>query len=196
MNPPGKMITARLEAEDQATLDEIVRRLKTSQTHAIRLALHALRIQAGLIRDDAIRLVERVARIAGDDAVLLFTVHHDPERGYSIAVTVNDRQLDDVSVEIRTALIESAPPEGNVFTVHKPDSVSIVMRDAMTKARYAIGEIDLEDGATTTLSLRELPLRIVGGTPDDRTPEQRLSDTRMSIEILRAAGGLPEDDDE
>ena len=76
-----------------------------------------------------------------------------------------------------------------------PANVEIIARDDHTGARYNIGEIALEEGASLGVPARELPLRIRGARLDNRTPEQRLADVRMSLAILRAAGELPGDGD-
>jgi hypothetical protein len=86
-------------------------------------------------------------------------------------------------------------PDAGHYVVSPPETITVGLYDLLTRARYSIGEIDLEEGATLSLPARDLPTRISGGVLDDRTPEQRLADTRMSLEILRAAGRLPDDGD-
>ena len=195
----GIQITARLDAEAAETFDEIARRLGTTRTHAIHLAAHALRVQTGLIRDDAIRLVERAARIGGDDAEIVLTVTHDDDtEGYGVAVTVNGQPLEDVKATIFAAMAEipgAGDPEAGHYVVKPPETITVGLYDLTTKARYSIGEIPLEEGATLTVPARDLPVRLAG-VPDDRTAEQRFADTRMALQIMRAAGRLPEDDAE
>jgi Ribbon-helix-helix protein, copG family len=196
MTSPTTQITARLEVEDLETFDEIARRLDISRSHALRLGAHVLRLHTGLINDDAIRLVERAAQLGGDDAELVFTMRHvkrdETNIDVTTDVTVDGRPLPGVRPQLMfaSAPLTQDPDENRILA---PQEATIILHDDFTDANYTIGAIPFEDGAEISFPARELPLRIAGARLDDRTPEQRLSDTRMSLEILRAAGKLPED---
>jgi hypothetical protein len=186
----------RFRQAELAALDEIARRLKASRTETLRLAIHSLRRDLGLLKDDVIDLHERLAREQGDDAELVFTVA-SVER-LAVDVRLGDGEpRDDLRANLLYAMAGFVDDAG-VDHLELPPEGAIVMKDLDTGAWYTIGQVELREGAERRVPIRDLG-ELRQGVRDDRTPEQRRRDLEMNAwlrRIIREHRGLSEPDDD
>jgi hypothetical protein len=175
-----KMTTFRLSEAEIEDLDEVAERLGVNRTEAVRHAIFELRRATGLLREDVVRLHERLAREAGDDAELVFAVASIDRQ--AVEVWLGGKLRDDLQAHVLYAM---AAFEGQPLEM--PPEGSIVMKDLDTGAWYTIGRVELCQGAEKRVPIRDLA-DLQQGAHDERTPEQRRGDLAMSARIRRAAG--------
>jgi hypothetical protein len=182
-----KMTTFRLSDTELEQLDEVAHRLGVNRTDAVKHGIFQLRRATGLLGDDAIRLHERIARLSGDDAELVFVITSIPD--LAVEVRLEGEPLANVRAHL---LYAKAGFEGQPMELQSEGA--IVMKDESTGAWYSIGRVELREGAEKNISIRELP-DLVQGAHDDRSPEERRQDIAMSSRIRDAAGIDTEADD-
>jgi hypothetical protein len=175
-----KLTGFRFSAVEMEELDEVAKQLGLNRTEALRHAIFQLRRATGLLGEDVIRLHERLARMEGDDAELVFVVTSIERQAVDVCLG------EDVRTDLQANVLYVAAAFADQPPVLPPGGL-IVMKDLETGAWYTIGEVELREGAEKRVPIRELS-NLIQGANDDRTPEQRRSDIEMSATIRRAAG--------
>jgi len=169
----------RLSDEQEAELDELAHRLgTTNRTEVLRLALHSLREQTGLLKLDSIALTERIIREHGDDATIKFKVADVEQQ--RVEITVNGQPVDGMHGFVMYATIKA---KGRVVP---PQVGFIVAKDEETSTVYGIGTVPLKVGAVVEVRVGDLPDKLQ--TSDGQTPEQRRESIRMNAALRRARG--------
>lgn len=158
--------------------------LDTSRTDAINLAVLSLRERLGLVRRDAVAVVEAIVREDGDDA--------------PVVVTITNAARGEASVEIAgTSRLDFT---GWLIAAYGDDGVglgagALYAREETTGTHFAFGTVDEPiDGASLTVRAADLPdLVMLRGEGDSAARLRQDFKTRFALRrSLRDALGSAE----
>jgi hypothetical protein len=179
-----KNATFRFSEQDLANIEELAVHLRVSKTEALRIAAFELRGKVGLHKTAGLRTVERLTRAYGDQGAVTVTLGQIPHT----TVTVNGDTQDQLRAHVLVALtsIEDGP-------VQLPKQAQPLLVDRDTGAKFDLPPITpVEEGATVTVKVRDLPSLLRPAPDPDRSIEQRRWEARLH-EMLRDAAGMPPD---
>lgn len=178
---PERLANFRFPEAVHEQIGELADRLGTSKTEVMILALHALRLRAGLVDQDAADFHDRISRKYGDDAELTFTVNGIDR--LNVDVTIDGEPVPGM---LGNVLFAMTAYEGQGF--QRPDSATVIAKDEHTGLWFTIGRVKLAEGEARTVSLRDMRELVQAQEDDGRTVAERRADMKMNARLREAIG--------